>query len=36
MSSIVNKIRRELKQNDDEKTRKTGRNFFKEKIKIKK
>jgi len=34
MSSIINKIRKELKQNSDEKTKKSGRNFFKEKIKL--
>lgn len=34
MISIINKIRQELKQNSDEKTQKTGQNFFKEKIKL--
>jgi 3-methyladenine DNA glycosylase AlkD len=34
MISIINKIRQELKQNSDEKTKKTGQNFFKEKIKF--
>ena len=34
MISIINKIRQELKQNSDEKTQKTGQNFFKEKIKF--
>jgi 3-methyladenine DNA glycosylase AlkD len=34
MISIINKIRQELKQNSDEKTKKTGQNFFKEKIKL--
>ena len=34
MSSIINKIRQELKLNSDEKTKKTGQNFFKEKIKL--
>jgi 3-methyladenine DNA glycosylase AlkD len=34
MNSIINNIRRELKQNGDEKTRKTGQNFFKEKIRL--
>jgi len=34
MSSIINTIRRELEQNGDEKTRKTGQNFFKEPIKM--
>lgn len=34
MSNIINKIRQELKQNSDEKTKKTGQNFFKEKIKL--
>ncbi len=34
MSDIINKIRRELKCNGNEKTRKTGQRFFKEKIKL--
>ncbi len=34
MISIINKIRQELKQNSDEKTKKTGQTFFKEKIKL--
>ena len=34
MISIINKIRQELKQNSDEKIKKTGQNFFKEKIKF--
>ncbi|MEW6089215.1 MAG: DNA alkylation repair protein [bacterium] len=34
MNSIINEIRKELKQNADEKTKKTGQNFFKEKIKV--
>jgi 3-methyladenine DNA glycosylase AlkD len=34
MISIINKIRQELKQNSDEKTQKTGQNFFKEKTKF--
>jgi 3-methyladenine DNA glycosylase AlkD len=33
MNNIIDKIRRELKQNSDEKTRQTGQNFFKEQIK---
>lgn len=34
MSSIVNEIQKELKQNSNEKTRKSGLNFFKEKVEI--
>jgi len=34
MSAIINKIRLELKQNGDEKTRKSSQRFFKEKIKF--
>lgn len=34
MSGIINKIRLELKQNGDEKTRKSSQRFFKEKIKF--
>ncbi|MFA6047255.1 MAG: DNA alkylation repair protein [Parcubacteria group bacterium] len=34
MSEIVQKIRRELKKNADEKVRKSGERFFKEKIKL--
>ncbi len=34
MKSIIGKIRRELKQNGDERTRKSGRRFFKEKIRL--
>ena len=33
MSKIINAIRKELKQNSDEKTKKTAQTFFKEKIK---
>ena len=33
MSKIINSIRKELKQNADEKTKKTAQTFFKEKIK---
>ena len=33
MSIIINKIRRELKENSDENTKRSGQNFFKEKIK---
>ena len=34
MDAIINKIRQELKANSDEKTRESGRRFFKEKIKL--
>jgi len=34
MSAVINKIRQELKQNSDQKTKKTGQNFFKEKIRL--
>ncbi len=34
MNNIINEIRKELKQNADEKTKKTGQNFFKEKIRV--
>jgi len=34
MSEIIQKIRRELKKNADEKVRKSGERFFKEKIKL--
>ncbi|MBI4651410.1 DNA alkylation repair protein [Candidatus Desantisbacteria bacterium] len=34
MKNIIDEIRKELKQNADEKTKKTGQNFFKEKIKL--
>ncbi|OGW45032.1 MAG: DNA alkylation repair protein [Nitrospirae bacterium RBG_13_41_22] len=34
MSSIINKIRQQLKQNADKKTKESGQGFFKEKIKL--
>ncbi len=34
MDNVINKIRQELKKNTDEKTKKSGKNFFKEKIKL--
>jgi 3-methyladenine DNA glycosylase AlkD len=34
MNIIINQIRRDLKQNNDKKTRETGMTFFKEKIKL--
>lgn len=34
MENVINKIRQELKKNADEKTKKSGKNFFKEKIKL--
>lgn len=34
MDNVINKIRQELKKNADEKTKESGKNFFKEKIKF--
>lgn len=34
MTAIIDTIRRELIQNSDEQTRRSGQNFFKEKVKL--
>ena len=34
MTELLLQIRKELKENSDEKTKKSGQNFFKEKVKL--